>query len=163
LSRAYKSSYMDLHDQRELESEIDRELKRLPDLSAPATLIPRVMAALAARAEVRWYRRPWQNWPMAWRLASFAVLMALLGGICFGNWHAVQLASQAPGLQQVGVLTSSLSTAHSALSAVAAAGALAVRQLGTTVFLATCLAVVLSYVLCVGLGTLCVRLAFARR
>jgi hypothetical protein len=154
---------MDPHDESELELEIHRELKRLPDLSAPVSLIPRVKAALAERAAVRWYRRPWQNWPRAGRLASLAFLLALFAGLCLGNWHAIHNAGLAPAIQRLGELASSLGTAQNALSTVAAAGALAVRQLGATVLLATCVAVVAGYVLCVGLGTLCVRLAFARR
>ena len=154
---------MDPHQEKELDREIARELTRLPDISAPSTLIPRVMAVVAKRAAARWYRHPWQNWPLALRLASLALFLSLFAGACYGSWHAVHLAGRAPALRQIGELASGLGIAHSALSTVASAGTLAARQLGATVVLATCLAVLLGYVLCVGLSTLCVRLAFARR
>jgi hypothetical protein len=154
---------MELHDQEELELEIGRELERLPDLPAPATLIPRVMAAIAARAAVPWYRQPWQAWPGPGRLAFLALLLALFIGLCFGSREALRIAFLAPGIQQLGQLLSSLTTVQQALSTAAGIGGLAVRQLGTSVLLATCLAVALSYALCVGLGALCVRLAYSRR
>jgi hypothetical protein len=154
---------MDPHEQKELEFEIGQELARLPDVSAPATLIPRVMAAIAARAAAPWYRQPWQAWPLPGRLAFLAFLLALFVGLCFGSHEAIRLAGLAPGIQQLGQLLSSMTAIQNALSTAAGIGGLAVRQLGTTVLLATCLALALSYALCVGLGTLCVRLAYSRR
>ena len=55
---------MNPNHETELEALVDRELKSLPPLAAPPSLAPRILAALAARAAVPWYRRAWQEWPI---------------------------------------------------------------------------------------------------
>src|SRR6476620_7201219 len=64
-------------DNDELETLVDRELRRLPQPRAPHTLLPRVMAAVEAWAERPWYTRAWFTWPVGWRVASFAPLALL--------------------------------------------------------------------------------------
>ena len=59
-------------DSDDLETLVDRELKRLPTPRAPQTLLPRVMAAVEAWAQRPWYTRAWFAWPPAWRIASLA-------------------------------------------------------------------------------------------
>ena len=56
--------------EKRLEAEIERELKGLPELTAPGTLVSRVMAAIEQRADRPWYRQPWQAWPVALRAAA---------------------------------------------------------------------------------------------
>jgi len=58
----------------ELQGRIDRELKSLPALRAPDTLLPRVLAAVRHWADRPWYARAWFTWPMWWRVASAAAL-----------------------------------------------------------------------------------------
>jgi len=67
--------------EKRLEAEIDRELKALPELRAPTTLLVRVRSAVAQRAAVPWYRQSWQMWPMIWRVTAMAVLLASFGGL----------------------------------------------------------------------------------
>lgn len=62
----------------ENEAALHVELRRLPNLRAPDTLVPRVRGALARRA-VQWWRQPWLEWPRAWQTASAALLLAGLG------------------------------------------------------------------------------------
>jgi hypothetical protein len=61
-------------DDREIEALVDRSLKALPAPRAPETLLPRVMAAVAAAegARARHAPRPWFTWPLAWQAASLA-------------------------------------------------------------------------------------------
>ena len=61
-------------DSRELETVVDRALTALPSPRAPKTLLPRVMAAVAAaeRARGRKARHPWFTWPLVWQAASLA-------------------------------------------------------------------------------------------
>jgi len=40
------------------EAHLDRQLRELPDRPAPTTLMPRVLAAIRARA-LPWYQRTW--------------------------------------------------------------------------------------------------------
>lgn len=64
-------------DNDELETLVDRELRRLPQPRAPHTLLPRVMAAVEAWAQRPWYTRAWFTWPVGWRVASLAPLALL--------------------------------------------------------------------------------------
>ncbi len=70
----------------DLEDVVDRALKELPAPRAPRTLLPRVMAAIeSGRAEPAPARtpraRPWVTWPLAWQVASVAVVIALGLGV----------------------------------------------------------------------------------
>jgi hypothetical protein len=56
-------------DPQELESLIDRQLRRLPEPRAPRSLLPRVMAAVA-EARRPWYARAWRTWPIGLQIAS---------------------------------------------------------------------------------------------
>src|ERR1700694_1069368 len=99
---------MNFDYQKRLETEIDRELKELPELSAPDTLAARVMAGIETRSAVPWYRQPWHAWPAPVRAFSFVIMLALFGGLVFASW----LLYQAPGtglvMQKVGGWFSSL-------------------------------------------------------
>jgi hypothetical protein len=60
-------------DDRDLEAIVDRSLKALPTPRAPGTLVPRVMAAVAAAERSRARAlRPWFTWPLAWQAAALA-------------------------------------------------------------------------------------------
>src|SRR6185295_18917551 len=76
---------MNPNHEHELEALVDRELKSLPPLSAPSSLAPRIMAAIAEQERAPWYRNGWQAWPLALRVASFVGLLALFAGLCFGG------------------------------------------------------------------------------
>lgn len=65
----------------ELQQHIDRELKSLPVLRAPDTLLPRVLAVVRHWADRPWYARAWFTWPMWWRIVSAAALFAVLAGV----------------------------------------------------------------------------------
>ncbi len=77
----------------DLDELLDRELKRLPPPSAPGTLLPRVMAAVAEQAPAPWYRRAWLTWPPAWQAVSIAALAVLIAGIAL----VIPSAQQATG------------------------------------------------------------------
>jgi hypothetical protein len=63
-------------DPADLERLIDRELDALPAPRAPRTLLPRVMAAIDARAFLPWHARGWFAWPLALRLLSAVVFVS---------------------------------------------------------------------------------------
>ena len=67
-------------DPAELERLTDRALRRLPTPRAPRTLLPRVLAAVAAEASRPWYARAWLSWPLQWQLVSAAVTAVILVG-----------------------------------------------------------------------------------
>lgn len=73
---------MTLDNDDDLAAAVDRELRRLPAPHAPATLLPRVLAAADTWSRRPWYTRAWFAWPAGWRAASLAAF-AVLG---FGFW-----------------------------------------------------------------------------
>jgi hypothetical protein len=62
----------------DLERAVHRRLRQLPAPAAPPTLLPRVMALVQTWAMRPWYERSWFTWPMALRLASAAMLVAVV-------------------------------------------------------------------------------------
>jgi hypothetical protein len=72
----------------DLERLADVRLRALPPPRAPETLLPRVMAVVAAWASRPWYQRAWFTWPVAGQLAAVAglavvsaAILALLPGL----------------------------------------------------------------------------------
>ena len=64
----------------ELEQHVDRALADLPPLTAPGTLLPRVLAAVQAWADRPWYQRAWLTWPVGLQVASAALLVLMVAG-----------------------------------------------------------------------------------
>lgn len=69
-----------------LVSLLHRELKQLPPLKAPSSLAPGVMSILAARSRVPWWQRAWWDWPVAAK-AAFVVIAIIVAG-AFGGGSA---------------------------------------------------------------------------
>jgi uncharacterized membrane protein len=146
-----------------LEAAIDRELKGLPELTAPNSLSRRVMAAIERRATVPWYRTAWQNWPLSLRIPAMALLVVFFGALCFGVWKLPHTEVATVGAAKVSGWFSVFATLWNALNAVVGVFVLAFKQLGTGLIAAIVGAIVLAWVMCLGVGTACVRLAWARR
>jgi hypothetical protein len=158
-----ESEKMNSEHERELELEIDRELKALPELPAPGTLVRRVMLELERRRSLRWYTQPWQNWPLTLRVAALVLLSTMFGGLCFASWQLTRAAGVSAAMQEVGGLFSGLTTVWNLINVLLGAVVLVVKHLGTGFMIGCALVAGLGYALCVGLGTAYVRLAFARR
>ena len=149
--------------EKQLEAEIDRALKGLPELAAPRTLAPRVMRAIEQRAQAPWYRQSWQMWPAAVRAAALVLLLALFGAICFAGWELRQTGIVVAATRQVGGWLSGVSTVWNTVSALLGAVVLVVKKLGIAFTVGCLAALALAYAMCFGLGTVYVRLALARR
>jgi len=148
---------------KQLESAISRELKALPEMAAPGGLANRVMAAIGQRARVPWYHRSWQTWPVILQAASLVVLLALFGGLCLAGWELSQAEVTTFALHRVGEWFSGFNVIGNIFNALAGAAVLVAKKLGTG-FIVACLAAVgIGYAACIGLGTVCFRLAFAKR
>jgi hypothetical protein len=146
-------------DEIRMEEEIGLALKGLPELKAPTTLMRRVLTKIESRAELPWYRRSWQNWPVGLQTASFIALLLMFGGLTFGAWELFRSPETTHALNWF----SGLSVIWNTLHALASAALLAIRQLGTGVIVAGIVLVMFAYFACVGLGTVAVRFTFARR
>jgi hypothetical protein len=149
--------------EKRLEEAVGRELKSLPELPAPLTLISRVMNSLESKAPLRWYRRSWLMWPIALRVVSMAALLAMFGGICFASWKLTQAESFLSYVHEVNAWFTSANTLWSTLNSVLGVGVLLLKKLGTGFIVAGLLAVGMGYAMCIGLGTVYVRLALGRR
>jgi hypothetical protein len=144
----------------QLEAEIDRQLKDLPELAAPQSLIPRLMDAVA-RPTAPWHARPWYAWPAGMRAAYLILALGILAG-AMPAWHAI-----GPGL--VGPMAARLShwgagaqCLWNAAGALAGAAAMVLSHLGRGIILSCAAVMVIAYAACVGFGTVFVRLALAR-
>jgi hypothetical protein len=88
-----------------MEAAVSRLLRRMPDRRAPAGLEGRVLAEIARRAALPWWRTSFANWPAAARylfLAAAVLAAGLLGAGVF-------LLSRSSGAQAVqGGINSSL-------------------------------------------------------
>jgi len=150
------------HD-KQLEAAISRELKALPDLAAPGALANRVMAAIGQRARVPWYSRSWQTWPAALQASSLVVLLALFGGLCLGGWQLSQTGTATLALHRVGEWFSGVNVIGNTFNVLAGAAVLVAKKLGTGFIVACLVALGTGYAVCIGLGTVYFRLAFAKR
>jgi hypothetical protein len=154
---------MNTQYEKRLEQEIDRELKALPELTAPSSLAQRVMSSIQQKAEVPWYARSLMEWPVPLRVAAMLFLVALFGGLCVVVWQVRQAGAFGDAFQPVLSFVAQARTFLVAVGVLLQAVVLAAKHLGTA-FLVACLAAVLmGYVFCLGLGSLWLRVAFAKR
>ena len=84
----------------DLEKLIHRTLRSLPDRRAPRSLESRVLAAIAARQELPWWRQSYAHWPQPAR-AAFLGLTAILAAACMALFirtgHGVDPAAALSG------------------------------------------------------------------
>ena len=154
---------MNFDYERRLEEAVDRDLKCLPELRAPNTLMFRVMKVIEARLSLPWYRQSWQMWPVALQAVSLVVLLAIFGSLCFGTWKLTHVESVATATGSVSHYFGGFGVIWHAAAALISALIVAVKQLGTGFLVAIFAALALGYALCVGLGTVYLRVGLARR
>ena len=154
---------MSLDYEKRLEAEVHRELKSLPDLAAPPTLLQRVTAAIRQTPPLPWYRQPWQMWPVGLQALSLLLLMGLFGTLCFGAWKLSHAEAFAVAMQRPMDWLSALGTLGKALNAVLGSLVIAIKHLGTGTLIACVAALAMGYAMCIGLGTVYFRVALARR
>jgi len=140
-----------------LEALIHAELRQLPELPAPRNLVGRVMTMIAEQERQPWWRRPWLTWPKTAQAASAALLLAFIGGAGFiGHtaWEGLSLASVENrswmslegGWEFLGTLGNAVLVVLRAVNPVWLMGGLAFAGF--------------VYLTCIGLGTVCFRVAF---
>lgn len=83
--------------------DLDRALKELPAPRAPRTLLPRVLAATVENPAAR--PTGWLTWPLAWRIASIAVVVLAAAGLwLFAATPPQQVAEAADTAGEVATL-----------------------------------------------------------
>ena len=142
-----------------LAERIQRELDRLPLLNAPASLLPRVMAAVEARVHLPWWRRSWSTWPTGYRVLFLLVSVVLAAGCAYGL-SVVGEDVSFPSLKTA--VSGSFAFLRPVWELVLALGnalVLVVRSGGPLLLWVLGLTVTAVYLASVGLGTLCYRVA----
>jgi hypothetical protein len=133
-------------------------LRNLPELEAPPSLVPGVLAAIRARelatnANVAWYRRPATTWSPVARIALGVAALALLGAILLGAqllWPSLAAVSDT---HELGATASKFASLLSAARALAEAGALVLRNAISPLVIAAIGAALLSYLALLGIGS----------
>lgn len=148
--------------EKQLEAGISRELKRLPELAAPDSLVTRIMSALDRRSRSPWYQRSWQTWPPALRWTSFAVLLALFAGFCVAGSEMAHSRTSQLAMRRMEEHLSGLATIGNTLEALAGSGVLVLKKFGASFLISCSVALALGCSLCLAAGTIYLRLAFAK-
>jgi hypothetical protein len=147
-----------------LEAKVSRELLQLPHLKAPATLLPRVMAAIQARQAQPWYRRPWHAWPRKIQcligplMTLFPLLAFYLSRIAWNELANSGVAQQVD--QKLSLLSLAGNTLDTLLNACLVAGR---ALMGQPLLLAGIIVSAVMYLACIGIGTACFRVVFNQR
>jgi hypothetical protein len=143
-----------------LEALLDAELKKLPPVGAPASLLLNVMSAIAARARLPWWRRAWWDWPLTAQAAFLLIALAIVGAVSGGGVmldEGVSNYSQQV-VERFGPVTNLWETVLTILNVVASL----VEKIGQPLLLYAAIFVGMLYLMCLGLGTVCVRYALKR-
>jgi hypothetical protein len=132
-------------------------------LRAPGGLTSRVMAEIERQASLPWHRQAWQSWPTAVRWATLAVFLALFAGLGYGAWELSQTAQFTAAMHKVGAWFAPLGAAWRMVCVLWETAALILSRLSSAIVIGGFVAAATGYALCLGLGTLCFRLAYTRR
>lgn len=142
------------------ESWLDEQLRGLPDLPAPPTLIPRVMVALREREARRaiWWQQAWWEWPRGAQAASL-VLLSLAIGLLGWTYLEVREAVLASYWQHaVGEWRAQFAPLLRVGHALGGVVATLARHLTGTVGMVLLGTLIGLYLACIALGTLLFRL-----
>jgi len=153
---------MDNEKEKQLEELIHRELRNLPEVPAPPTLLHRVMLAVHENARRPWWVRSWVNWPLGMQMISLAVLLASAGLVSYflgAAWDGFSVTSMS---SKVVESFAWLKPIWEIVAALVGAATVMLRVTGQQFLLIGAAIVALAYVTCVALGTVCVRMALYR-
>src|SRR5690349_15339410 len=125
---------------KKLELEIDRELKALPELVAPASLSRRVLDSILKQQALPWYQQSWLHWPMPLRWLAISFLSLLFGALCLASWQLTRAAGISAALQELGELFSGLNTLWNLIGVLLGAVVVVAKHLGTG-FIIACFAI----------------------
>ena len=154
---------MDPNYEQKLEAAVRRELNTLGELPAPSGLEARILRAVEQRATAPWYRRAWPTWSQPLQVASAIALLLAFTALCFGAWHFTQTSAFAAVSEKLSGAFGCFGLFQRTLGLLVDSVGLAVGRLGPGVLAGVALALAAAYAVCAGLGTVYVRLAFARR
>lgn len=143
-----------------LEQQLDVALKKLPAVAAPPALMRQVLARIHAQARLPWWKRAWWDWPATAKVAFVSVAMILVTGLSGGGFLLSGDATDYSRQWTTQIETNSIYPG--ALESVSNAAALLWERVAQPLLGYVALAAIALYLLCVGLGTACVRFALNR-
>jgi len=147
--------------ERNLEAQIDRELRALPDLRAPAALHSRVMAAIERKASKK--QTAWSAWPAGTRFAVLLVLTAGFTGLCLAGWELRETAFWGSTASTLRGFWSFLGIFAHLSELITSSLVLIVKNLNGVILAGLVVALALAYFTWAALGALWFRIAFASR
>lgn len=153
---------MNSNDERELEALVGQELRQLPDLPAPGSLVHRVMLAVHQREALPWYRRAWPTWPPILQAVSILLMAVFAGGLMALTIYPTWI----PGWDVAGDSVSGWQ--QTSTHWLAQGGALlkaffvTLKALGREVLVFASILAVAGYVATVGILTVCYRVVVRR-
>jgi len=153
---------MDDQEKDRLESWINRELQQLPEVTAPKTLVHRIMLRVHARARLPWWRRCWCERPRGARVALFLLLLAAMVSV----FQLIVLFSS--GIQvadlwsQAMTELSSLSPLWETVKTLGTALGLVFRIVAQPLLLFGAGVMLLTYLMGVALASACLQVALRR-
>jgi uncharacterized membrane protein len=145
-----------------LEAILHRQLRQLPDLRAPQTLAPRVMAAIQAKARLAWWRQPFWSWPLLARVGLESLATVGIGLLLWLGWMLQGTAIGPVAAPPSGKLFMALQSVLE-LATILGNAMLVIGRSGLQPWLLVGLGMtMLMYLLCLGAGTTLVRVAYRR-
>lgn len=136
-------------------------LGQLPDRTAPPSLAPRILAAVARHAMRPWYQRPWLQWPVALQVVAVVLMIGVIAaawGLLLPRADAVSTSAAELAASHLGVVRP-VGTLASVAGALGNALLLVLRGLNSWVTVAGLGILALFWSTTLGLGTACWRLA----
>ena len=79
---------MELPDNNDLEKFIHAQLQKLPQHEAPASLVSNVLAAIATRKKLPWWRQSFIFWPRRVQSLLFTALGLVFAAVIYGTGRA---------------------------------------------------------------------------
>jgi hypothetical protein len=146
---------MEKEIEQKLETLIHQELRKLPARRAPASLAPRVLAAIHAREQQASWQRPWIAWPFKVRLIFGSAAMISAALFVFFGFEFLS-----GNLSKASDSFAFLSPLWEVLWALGQATLLLVRSINQALLLAVFAVIFLMYLACLAIGTACFRVAF---
>lgn len=147
-------------DPDKLEQMVHQALRALPERRAPLELEQRVLAAIAARRALPWWRQSFAHWPLAAR-GAFLVLSAVLAAVvAAGFFHTGATAAGADALARPAAW---LGLARTVAAGIGAAGSALWHSVASPWLYGALALVAVMYAALIGLGATACRLFLHQR
>ncbi|HEX9785022.1 MAG TPA: hypothetical protein VGA56_20130 [Opitutaceae bacterium] len=137
------------------EKRLHDELRKLPELEAPPSLVPDVMAAIRARQEAQaaaWWKRPATTWPPAMRAALSVSALVLFAALVFGGQLLAPQIANSTEASWLSLAGTKIAGLWSAAVALVNALGLVLREVLSPLLLVVIAGACFSYVALLGIG-----------